>query len=70
MATTLKFSEKFDHPFSNVFIFSKMFPESHIFRCYAGYQEYQRYMFQFIPILLAKEEEIVRPSGRMLSVRL
>ena len=30
-ATILKFSEKFDHPFSNVFIFENMFPESHVF---------------------------------------
>ena len=27
----LKFSEKFDHPFSHVFIFRNMFPESHGF---------------------------------------
>ena len=27
----LKFSEKFDHQFSNVFIFDNMFPESHGF---------------------------------------
>ena len=27
-ATILKFSEKFDHPFSHVFIFCNMFPES------------------------------------------
>ena len=30
-ATILKFSEKFDHPFSHVFIFGNMFPESHGF---------------------------------------
>ena len=30
-ATILKFSEKFDHPFSHVFIFRNMFPESHGF---------------------------------------
>ena len=30
-ATILKFPEKFDHPFSNVFIFGVMFPESHGF---------------------------------------
>ena len=30
-ATILKFSVKFDHPFSHVFIFGNMFPESHGF---------------------------------------
>ena len=30
-ATFLKFSKKFDHPFSNGFIFVNMFPESHGF---------------------------------------
>ena len=30
-ATALKFSEKFDHPFSHVFIFSNMFPVIHGF---------------------------------------
>ena len=30
-ATILKFSEKFDHSFSPVFIFGSMFPESHAF---------------------------------------
>ena len=30
-ATILKFSEKFDHPFSHVFIFGNLFPESHGF---------------------------------------
>ena len=30
------------------------------FRCYAGYKVYQRYFFQFIPILV-KGDEIVRP---------
>ena len=28
IATTLKFVKKFDHPFSHVFMFSNMFPES------------------------------------------
>ena len=28
---TLRFSEKFGHPFSNVYIFGNMFPESHGF---------------------------------------
>ena len=28
-ATIFKFYEKFDHPFSQVFIFGNMFPESH-----------------------------------------
>ena len=28
---TLKFPEKFDHPFSHVFIFGNMFPECHGF---------------------------------------
>ena len=30
-ATILKFAEKFDHPFSHVFIFGNMFPASHGF---------------------------------------
>ena len=30
-AMILNFSEKFDHPFSHVFIFANMFPESHGF---------------------------------------
>ena len=30
-ATILKFSEKFNYPFSHVFIFGNMFPESHGF---------------------------------------
>ena len=30
-ATVFKFSKKFDHPFSHVFIFGNMFPESHGF---------------------------------------
>ena len=30
-ATNLKISEKFDHPFSHLFIFGDMFPESHGF---------------------------------------
>ena len=30
-AKTLKFSEKFHHPFSHIFIFGNMFPESHGF---------------------------------------
>ena len=29
--TTMRYAEKFDHPFSHVFIFSNMFPESHGF---------------------------------------
>ena len=29
--TILKFSEKFDHPFSHVFIFGNMLPDSHGF---------------------------------------
>ena len=30
------------------------------FRCYAGYKLYQIYMFQFIPIELVKDDEIVQ----------
>ena len=30
-ATILEFSENFDHPFSHVFIFGNLFPESHGF---------------------------------------
>ena len=48
-----------DHPFAHVCIFGNIFPESR-FRCYAGYKMYQRCMFQFIPILLEKGDEIVR----------
>ena len=34
LLSTLKFSEKFDHPFSHIFIFDNTFPESAQFRCY------------------------------------
>ena len=44
IATTLRFSEKFDHPFSQVFGFESRF------RCYDGHNLYQRYKFQFIPL--------------------
>ena len=30
-ATTLRFSKKFDHPFSHFFVFCNTFPESHGF---------------------------------------
>ena len=46
-ATTIRFSEKFDHPFSHIFIFSNMISESHGL---IATKLYQRYMFQFIPI--------------------
>ena len=62
----LKFSEKFDHLFSNVFIYGNTFPESR-FRCYGGYKLYQRYIFQKISILLLKGDEIVRPCDRHIN---
>ena len=49
-ATILKFSEKFDHPFSHVLISGNIFSKELLFSCYAGYKLYQRYTFQFIPI--------------------
>ena len=61
----LRFSEKFDNPFSHVFIFGKMFPESHGCVAMATTSCIEdTCTMQFIPIELVKEDEIVRACDR------
>ena len=52
-AWILTFPGKLDHQFSHVWMFGDMFPQSQ-FRYYAGYKPYQRYMFQFIRLIISE----------------
>ena len=62
-STTLKFSEnKFDHPFLHVFIFGKVFPESHGFVAMPVTSCIKDTCSN--PIKLVKRDEIVRPCER------